>query len=355
MRLNTALACCLTAAALLLLPTPLLAQEYTEDLGRERCTFTTSGNNPFFPLLPGYSLHLEGEELDDEEELVEIEVWINILTDTETVDGVETRVVEEVEMEDGELVEISRNFLAYCRETGDIFYFGEDVDDYEDGEIVGHGGAWRAGIDGAEPGILHPGKPLLGARYFNEIAPGVALDQAEIQSLDTTLTVPLGTYEDVLKIDETSPLEPGSLSEKWYAPGVGTIKDDEVELVEVILPPCLPDENTLCLNNGRFQVVVDFVNPNNMEEGFGNTNPVSDDSGEVSFFGSDNVELLIKVLNACELPGFNSYWVFIGGLTDVELTVEVTDTQTNQTNEYDNDPHTPFQPVQDTSAFLTCP
>ncbi len=359
MKIRTALPLLLTLAlvtVLWLVPAALLAHEpaFTEDLGRERCTFTTSGTNPYFPLWPGYSLHLAGEEEDDGE-MVEIEVWINILADTELVDGVVTRVVEEVEMEDGELVEISRNFLAYCRETGDIFYFGEDVDDYEDGEIVGHGGAWRAGVDGAEPGILHLGTPLLGARYFNEIAPGVALDQAEVVSLDTTLTVPAGTFTDVLKIDETSPLDLGIVSEKWYAPGVGTVKDDAVELVEVNAPPCQPDANTLCLNDGRFQVVVDFVNPNNGEEGFGHATPVSDDSGEIWFFGADNVELLVKVLDACDLPGFNSYWVFVAGLTNVELTVEVTDTQAGVTHEYDNDPGSPFAPVLDTAAFMTCP
>ena len=64
--------------------------------------------------------------------------------DTELVDGVLTREVVEREKEDGELVEISYNYFAHCRETGDVWYFGEDVDDYEGGVIVGHGGAWRA-------------------------------------------------------------------------------------------------------------------------------------------------------------------------------------------------------------------
>ena len=66
-----------------------------------------------------------------------------MLDDTEMVDGIETRVVEEREYEDGKLVEISLNFFAMANETGDVFYFGEDVDDYADGEVVGHGGQWR--------------------------------------------------------------------------------------------------------------------------------------------------------------------------------------------------------------------
>ena len=117
----------LAAFTLLLMLVPGLAvahdPEYTTDLNRDRCTFTSTGSNPYFPLWPGYVLEYEGEELDDEEELVEIALTITILPDTELVNGVMTRVVEEFETEDGELVEVSRNFMAYCRETGDVWYF----------------------------------------------------------------------------------------------------------------------------------------------------------------------------------------------------------------------------------------
>jgi hypothetical protein len=89
------------------------------------------------------------------------------------------RVVEEREWQDDELVEVSRNFFARCKETGDVFYFGEEVDLYEDGEIVGHGGAWLAGRDGALPGIIMPGRFLLGSRYYQEVAPDIALDRGE--------------------------------------------------------------------------------------------------------------------------------------------------------------------------------
>ena len=105
---------------------------YTSEFHRELCTFTASGSNPYFPLWAGHAVLLEGEE-EDEGEIVEVSLLITVLDVTELVDGVVTRVVEERESIDGELYEVSRNFFATCRETGDVWYFGEDVDFYEDG------------------------------------------------------------------------------------------------------------------------------------------------------------------------------------------------------------------------------
>jgi hypothetical protein len=344
------------AALILLLAGPVLAHdpEFTESPNRDLCTFTSSGTNPYFPLWPGYVFLYEGQELDDEDELVDIANRITVLPATEMVDGVETRVVEEFEEEDGELVEISRNFMAICRETSDIWYFGEDVDDYEDGMIVGHSGAWRAGVDGAKPGILVPGSPLIGSRYLQEVAPGIALDRGEVISLDESVTVPMGAFEHLLFVEEGSGLDPDDHSEKWYAAGIGLVKDDELELVDVISGACQPDSTTLCLNNGRFEVKADWTDFDG-NEGEAMAQPLSNEAGQFYFFGSDNVELLVKVIDACNLPGFESYWVFAAGLTNVELTIEVTDSMTGITNEYDSDLGSDFQPVLDTGAFPDCP
>lgn len=327
--------------------------EYTGDLGRERCTFTTTGSNPYFPLWPGYALLLEGEE-EDEGELIEVSSLNTVLADTELVDGVRTRVYEERESEDGELVEVSRNFMAYCRETGDVWYFGEDVDIYEDGEIVGHSGAWRAGVDGAEAGIIMPGHPLVGARYSEENAPGVAEDRAEILSVGETMTVPAGTFDGVVATVGTDALNPEAADPKFYAPGVGNIVDEVLELVEITPPPCRPDAVTHCLNDGRFRVEVEWEDSQG-GAGAGMAILPSDDSGEFWFFNPNNSELLLKVLDACNVPGSNAYWVFAAGLTNVEVTITVTDTQTGELRVYENDLGEPFQPVLDTSAFDTCP
>lgn len=154
-------------------PATAAGNAFTRNFRLWACDFETTGDNPFFPLLPGLTTFLEGE--DDGERL---RLRIKVLHRTAVVGGVRTRVVEEREHINGELVEVSRNFFAHCRQNGSVFYFGEEVDIYEDGRIVSHEGAWRHGEGGARAGIIMPGLPLIGARYFQEIAPGVALDRA---------------------------------------------------------------------------------------------------------------------------------------------------------------------------------
>ncbi len=210
---------------------------FTEDFMLETCTFTDTGKNPFFSLVPGDELVLVGVE--DKEEL---EVVITVLSDTRqvTVDGIgtiSTRVVQELESVDGELAEISKNFFAICEETNSVFYFGEDVDIYEDGEIVSHDGAWEAGVDGALPGLVMPGTFLLGARYFQEMAPDVAMDRAENAAMNLTIEVPAGTFQNSVMIFETSSLASSDRSIKFYAPGIGLIVDETVRLVEYDVAP----------------------------------------------------------------------------------------------------------------------
>jgi len=203
---------------------------FTDDFGIERCTFRTTGENPYFRLVPGHRLELEGEKKRTVTHLT-----ITVLEDTLTIDGVQTRVVEERETEDGQLVEVSRNYFAECAENGSVFYFGEDVDFYEDGAVANHDGSWRAGVDGARAGVIMPGLNLVGARYFQEVAPDVAMDRAETISVTETLSTPAGAFVNVLKTKETTPLERGK-EFKLYAPGVGLIRDADLELVEVVSP-----------------------------------------------------------------------------------------------------------------------
>ncbi|MHC5023809.1 MAG: hypothetical protein ACYTGG_07845 [Planctomycetota bacterium] len=207
--------------------------EYTTDFPFNDCQFQAHGWNPWFPLQPGHQLYLEGE---DDGAIVTL--LITVLPQTRRIDfewkgeliSVNTRVVEEREYEDDELVEVSRNFFARCRDTDSVYYFGEDVDIYEDGEIVSHDGAWLAGVDGATPGLIMPGTFLLGSRYFQEMAPDIAMDRAENAEMGLRVVTPAGTFDDCVLVDESSAIEPGT-SEKIYAPGIGLIQDDELQLV----------------------------------------------------------------------------------------------------------------------------
>jgi hypothetical protein len=210
--------------------------EFTRDFRLEDCKFKTEGVNPHFILKPGYQLVFEGEE---EGETLRLE--ITVLNETQTINlpdigKIKTRVVEEVETADGEPLETSRNFFAICAPTNDVFYFGEDVDIFNEDGTVSHEGAWRAGEPDenglAEPGLIMPGTFLLGSRYFQEIAEGIAMDRAEHTAMDLEVTVPAGTFTDCVQVIETTPLEPGSETEKIFCPEVGLVIDDVFELAE---------------------------------------------------------------------------------------------------------------------------
>ncbi|HWP57380.1 MAG TPA: hypothetical protein VNL14_05795 [Candidatus Acidoferrales bacterium] len=217
--------------------------EFTTNFRFGDCKFKNKGANAYFILQPGYQLVLEGQEDGEQVRLV-----VTVLKDTETVDvpglgRVKTRVVEERESVNGDLVEVSRNFFAICDKTNDVVYFGEEVDICEDGlEPNGngftcnggepdHSGAWRAGVDGALPGIIMPGTFLLGSRYFQELAPN-AMDQAEHVEMGLAVDTAAGTFDNCVKVVETTPLEPGAESEKIYCPGVGLTVDDVLVLVQ---------------------------------------------------------------------------------------------------------------------------
>jgi hypothetical protein len=194
--------------------------------------FSATIDHPFFFLPVGTQWILEGEEEDDEGELVQIRVEITSLDETEVVVGVTTRVVEEREFEDGELIEVSRNFFVRAPD-GTVCYYGEDVDDYEDGEIVGHEGAWRAGEGENRPGIQMPANPMVGQVFQQEAAPGIAEDEAEIVAMGETVEVPFGTFSDTIRLLETNPLEGGPGDEKVYARDVGLLIDEVLERVSV--------------------------------------------------------------------------------------------------------------------------
>ncbi len=181
-----------------------------------------TGGNPWLTMRPGRVLRLRnGSE----------SLTITILNDTATVDGVTVGILEERETKGGKLAEVSRNFFATDKETGNVYYFGEDVDNYRNGVVVDHESAWRAGENGARFGLMIPGKPRVGDRFYQEIAPKVAMDRVEVVSTDETVRTPAGTFEHCVHLKETTPLE-RQVSHKWYAPGVGIIRDDKFELAQ---------------------------------------------------------------------------------------------------------------------------
>lgn len=210
--------------------------EFTEDFRLRDCRFKSEGSNPYFILQPGYRLILEGEEDGVKERLI---VTVLDRVRNITVPGygtVRTRVVEEQHFANSKLVELSMNYFAICEKTNDVYYFGELTDIFHPNGTVTHDGSWIAGINGAKPGIVMPGTFLLGARYFQEQAPGVATDRAEHVEMGLTVETAAGTFQDCVFIVETSPLDPGASSEKIYCPGVGLVSDAPVQLMKIVRP-----------------------------------------------------------------------------------------------------------------------
>jgi len=192
----------------------------------DKADLADHGRSPYFILEPGYRLYLENGP---------VRLVLTVLDETRVVDGVKTRVVEERETKGGHVVEVSRNFFAISKRTGDVYYFGEDVDMYKNGRITGHEGAWLSGINGARFGLILPGKPRVGDRYQQEMAPRVAMDRAEVVTVTETYQTPAGTFKNCLRTRETSGLEAGS-EDKLWAPRVGLIKDGDLVLIRIEKP-----------------------------------------------------------------------------------------------------------------------
>ncbi len=212
-----------------LLPSALAAEKaaWRDKFDVERKNFAATGKNAYFILEPGYQLVYDGKEGGEQ-----VHLTITVLDDTKTVDGVQTRVLEEKETHDGKLAEVSRNYFAIDATTRDVYYFGEDVDEYTDGKITGHGGSWLSGVNGAHYGLMMPATPKVGDRYYQEVAPKVASDRAEIVSVTERVSTPAGTFPNCVKTEETTPLEPKSKGYKCYAPEIGQIRDGDLKLVK---------------------------------------------------------------------------------------------------------------------------
>jgi len=219
------LLCCTTEVSFSQRSTRTEQRAWTDTFSAERCRFSTTGENRYFILKPGYRLLFEGREGSDTTLLA-----ITVFDETIRIGEVDTRVVEEKETVNGRVVEVSRNLFAICTENNSVFYFGEDVDVYAEGQPVKHNGSWRAGRGNARAGVMMPGIVLLGSRYYQEVAPGVAMDRAEIVSTAEEVHTPAGVFSNCLRTEESTPLEPSAREYKYYAPGIGLVKDGSLVL-----------------------------------------------------------------------------------------------------------------------------
>lgn len=179
--------------------------------------FKTTITNTYMRLSPGTIYRYQEETPDGPEEIT-----ISITGETKEIMGIQTLVYHDVVLRDGEMIEDTRDYLAQDMD-GTVWYFGEDVDNYENGKFIDHEGSWRAGENGARPGVWMKADPEVGEEYYMEYSPGVAEDQARVVSTDETVTVPYGTYTHCVKIYEWTDLDPEAQEYKYHCPEVGTV------------------------------------------------------------------------------------------------------------------------------------
>jgi len=99
---------------------------------------------------------------------------------------------------------------------------------------VNRKGSWLSGVNGAKFGLFVSGKPSVGKKYYQEMAPGVGQDRAEVLSVTETVVTPAGKFENCVHTIETSPIEKTLKDHKWCAPGVGEVKDEKMQLVKYL-------------------------------------------------------------------------------------------------------------------------
>lgn len=174
--------------------------------------FSASITNPMFSLPVGRKLTFQAET-EDGTEKIEIEIE----SGTKVIMGVTTTIYRDRVYIDGQLVEDTRDYLAQ-HQNGDVWYFGEEVDNYEDGTLVDHAGSFIAGVNGAQPGIWIKGTHVPGDSYRQEYAPGEAEDMRDVVAVDLTLTTKRGTYRGCVQMYDWTPLDPESREYKYYCP-----------------------------------------------------------------------------------------------------------------------------------------
>jgi hypothetical protein len=199
--------------------------------------FSTRIDNPYMPWKPGTVFRYRGRtgharELD----------IVRVTHRTKRALGVKAVVVKDFSRLDGKPEELTYDYYAQDR-SGNVWYFGEDSNDYHHGRWVRNDGSWLAGVGGAKPGIVMEAHPKAGDRYRQEFYRGHAEDRAKVLGAGGPISVAYGHFDRTLLTREHSALEPKVLERKYYARGIGDVNDvttrggtDHAQLVSIKRP-----------------------------------------------------------------------------------------------------------------------
>ena len=195
-------------------------------------SFVDEIDNPYMPMAVGTRWVYEGKSAGHAERTV-----VSVTRERREVMGISAVVVHDTVSVDGEIAEDTVDWFAQDAD-GNVWYLGEDSKEYENGKVTSSAGSWEAGVGGALPGIVMPADPRVGDAYRQEYEAGDAEDMMEIRDTGVPVDVPAGTY-DTLVTEEWTPLEPDVVENKYYARGVGNVREERVgggdyaELVEL--------------------------------------------------------------------------------------------------------------------------
>ena len=200
--------------------------------------WATEISNPWFPLTPGTRFTYEG--VKDGEATVDT---YEVASRKRLVNGVRATVVLDTLRSGIATVEATEDWYAQDS-AGNVWYLGESTKDFDkNGNVTSTEGSWEAGVDGAMAGLFMPADPKIGDSFYQEYYKGSAEDRYEIISVDSTVTVPYGSFSGVLVTRELTALEPDIVSEKYYVRNVGQVYENDVKgateynkLVSVAMP-----------------------------------------------------------------------------------------------------------------------
>ena len=177
--------------------------------------FGSTIDNPWHPLIPGTVMTYEGTK--DDKPATQV---ITVTSKTKTIVGVKCVVVEDIMSLAGVPADKTVGYYAQDKD-GNVWSFGEDVQELDSKGKVAKTEGWHAGIDGATPSIIMEATPTKGHTLINEYTN----DHAEVVSLTKSVKVPLGSYSDALMMKEWTPDEPDVLTNKYYVKDIGTVRD----------------------------------------------------------------------------------------------------------------------------------
>jgi hypothetical protein len=186
--------------------------------------FVPQVTNPWFALKPGSVWHYQGLK-----EGLKTTDTVTATHQTKRILGVATTVVHDVVKVKGKPEEVTNDFYAQDRE-GNVWYFGEETEELNaQGKPTSTEGSFEAGVEGARAGVLIPGKPKVGLVGRQEFLKGEAEDHFEVLDLKAGVSVPYVSTQKALRTREWTPLEPGTIDNKYYVRGVGTVREIAVQ------------------------------------------------------------------------------------------------------------------------------